>query len=195
MGTVLVDLSITSSTTAYADVKTTMQQTIHMDGFTNATDTIKAGEVFTIADVYDCDPVSKARLPYLKQFTVVSDATCSSNETDVVIYPAMIWSGAFQNISTDATDLNNKGITWQGSASTTYPQNLIFHRNAFALCIVPLVSPPGAVQVARESYKGTSVRMIPFYNGSSDVSTWRLDVLYGLKCIDPRLATRISGTA
>jgi hypothetical protein len=196
VGTILVDLSITSSTTTYASVKDTMQQTIHMDGFTNAADTIKAGEVFTIAGVYDVNPVTKVQLPHLKQFTVVSDATMSANEGDVVIYPAMIWSGAFQNVSVvGVSDLNNQAVTFMGSASTAYRQNVAFHKNAFALAIVPLVKPPGAVDVARESYKGTSVRLIPFYNGSTDVSTFRLDVLYGVKAIDPRLATRISGTA
>lgn len=195
-GTILIDLSITTSTTTYASVKDTMQQTIHMDGFTGATDTVKAGEVFTIAGVYDVNPVTKARLPYLKQFTVVSDATMSANEGDVVIYPAMIWSGAFKNVDVvGVSDLNNQAVTFLGSASTVYPQNLVFHKNAFALAVVPMVSPPGAVDVARKSYKGTSVRMIPFYNGSTDVSTFRLDILYGLKAIDPRLATRISGTA
>jgi len=195
-GTILIDLSITTSTIDYATVKDTMIQTIHMDSFTNATDTVKAGEVFTIAGVYAVNPVTKARLPWLKQFTVVSDATCSSNETDVVIYPAMIWSGAFQNVSVvGVSDLNNQGVTFLGSASTSYAQNLVFHKNAFALAIVPMVVPPGAYDVARENYGGTSVRMIPFYNGSSDVSTMRLDVLYGFKALDPRLATRISGTA
>lgn len=198
-GSILIDLSITSSTVDYSTtpgVKDTMIQTIHMDSFTNATDTVKAGEVFTIAGVYAVNPVTKARLPWLKQFTVVSDATCSSNETDVVIYPALIWTGAFKNVDVvGVSDLNNQGVTFLGSASTTYAQNLVFHKNAFALAIVPMVSPPGAIDVARESYKGVSVRMIPFYNGSSDVSTLRLDVLYGMKAIDPRLATRISGTA
>jgi hypothetical protein len=196
VGTILVDLSITTSTIDYATVKDTMIQTIHMDGFTNATDTVKAGEVFTIAGVYAVNPVTKARLPWLKQFTVVSDATMASNEGDVVIYPAMIWSGAFQNVSViGVTDINNQGVTFMGSASTTYAQNLVFHKNAFALAVVPMVSPPGAKDVARESCKGTSVRLIPFYNGSTDVSTMRLDVLYGIKALDPRLATRISGTA
>lgn len=195
-GSILIDLSITTSTIDYAAVKDTMIQTIHMDAFTNATDTVKAGEVFTIAGVYAVNPVTKARLPWLKQFTVVSDATCASNETDVVIYPAMIWSGAFQNVSVvGVSDLNNQSVSFIGSASTTYPQNLVFHKNAFALAMVPMVSPPGAKDVARESWNGTSVRLIPFYNGSTDVSTMRLDVLYGIKALDPRLATRISGTA
>ncbi|MES2497118.1 MAG: P22 phage major capsid protein family protein [Pseudomonadota bacterium] len=200
-GSILMDLSITSATIAYSAVKDTMIQTVHMDAFTGATDTVKAGEVFTIGTpggigVYAVNPVTKARLPWLKEFTVVSDATMAANEGDVIIYPAMIWGDAFQNVSVvGATDLNNLPINFKGTASATYAQNLVFHKNAFALAIVPMVSPPGAVDVARESYKGTSVRMIPFYNGSSDVSTFRLDVLYGLKAIDPRLATRVSGTA
>lgn len=193
-GSPLVDLSITTSTITYAAVKDTMTQTIHIDTLGGATDTIKAGEVFTIAGVFDVNPVTKARLPYLKQFTVVSDATAASNETDLVIYPAMIWSGAFKNVDVTVADLNNQAVTFLGSASTVYAQNLVFHRNFASLAIVPMVSPPGAVDVSRQSYAGTSVRMIPFYNGSNDVSTFRLDVLYGLKAIDPRLATRISGT-
>jgi hypothetical protein len=195
-GSILIDLSITAATIDYAAVKDSMVQTIHMDGFATASDTVKAGEVFTIAGVYAVNPVTKTRLPWLKQFTVVADAVCTSNETDVQIYPAIIWSGAFKNVDVVGTgDLNNQAVTFLGAAGASYAQNLAFHKNAFALAIVPMVSPPGAVDVARESYKGVSVRMIPFYNGSSDVSTLRLDVLYGLKAIDPRLATRISGMA
>jgi len=39
------------------------------------------------------------------------------------------------------------------------------------------------------------VRVIPVYDGTNDVSKWRLDVLYGRKLIDPRLITRLSGTS
>ena len=195
-GSILVDLSITSSTIAYADVKDTMLQTIHIDALGGATQTVKAGEVFTIAGVYDVNPVTKARLPHLKQFTVVSDATASGSETDLIIYPAMIWSGAFQNVSVvGVSDLNDQAVTFMGSASTAYRQNIVFNKNAFALAMVPMVSPPGAPQVSRQSYKGTSVRLIPTYDGTNDRSNFRLDVLYGFKAIDPRLATRLSGTA
>jgi hypothetical protein len=48
--------------------------------------------------------------------------------------------------------------------------------------------------VSRQSYNGTSVRLIPTYDGTNDRSNFRLDVLYGVKAIDPRLATRLSGT-
>jgi hypothetical protein len=182
-----VNAAITTSTLAYTDVKTTMQQTI-----TTASVTLNAGDVITIAGVYAVNPVTKAALPWLKQFTVISYASNSA-----VIYPALIWTGAFQNVSiaSGTTDLNGAAITGVGTAATGYAQNMVFHKNAFSLAMVPMVSPPGAVDVGRKSANGLSVRVIPFYNGSSDVSTWRLDVLYGLKAIDPRLATRISGTA
>lgn len=195
-GTILVDLSITASTITYDAVKDTMTQTIHIDGLTGATDTIKAGEVFTIAGVYAVNPVTKQRLPFLKQFVVTADATAASNEVDLVIYPAMIWSGAFKNVDVvGVTDLNNQVVTFFGSASTVYPQNLVFQKNAFALVTVPLVAPPGAVDVGRQTYKGTSVRVIPVYDGINDKSMWRLDVLYGIKTVDPRLATRLSGAS
>ena len=88
-----------------------------------------------------------------------------------------------------------EAITSPATASTAYRQNMVFHKNAFALVSVPLVSPPGAVDVGRQTYKGTSVRVIPVYDGITDESMWRLDVLYGVKAVDPRCATRLSGTA
>lgn len=181
-----VGASVTAATVSYATVKDTMLQTI-----TTSSVDLNPGDVFTIADVWAVNPVTKARLPFNKQFTVVS---YSSNS--LTFYPAMIWNGAFQNIAVTSgtTDLNTKAITAMGTAGTGYRQNMVFHKNAFALVTVPLVSPPGASEVARRTYKGTSVRVIPVYDGVNDESAWRLDVLYGTKAIDPRLATRLSGS-
>jgi len=38
------------------------------------------------------------------------------------------------------------------------------------------------------------VRVVPTWDGVNNTSFWRLDVLYGVKAIDTRLATRLSGT-
>lgn len=124
-----------------------------------------------------------------------SDAV-TTGDADITFYPAMIWSGAFQNVAVKAgvTDLNDKVVTWFGAASDQNRQNLVFHKNAFALVMVPLVSPPGAVDVGRQSYKGTSVRVIPVYDGTNDISKWRLDILFGGRAIDPRLAVRVNGS-
>lgn len=184
--TVTVNQSITTSTIAYTDVKDTNQQTITIAG-----GTLAAGDVVTIADVYAVNPVTKASLGYLKEFTVISYAANS-----LVISPAMVWTGAFANVAVTSgvTDLNTKAIVAKSTASTAYRQNMVFHKNAFALAMVPMISPPGAVDVSRKSYKGTSVRLIPTYDGTNDKSNFRLDVLYGVKTLDGRLATRISGT-
>jgi len=194
-GSILVDLSITSTTITYADVKDTWVQTIHVDALGGATQTFKKGDVFTIDGVYAVNPVTKAPLSFLKMFTVTADATAAGSETDLIISPPMIWDGAFKNVDVQGvTDLNNQPVTVVGSASTNYRQNLIFTEKAFALISVPLIQPPGAVDVGRETYKGTSVRVIPVYDGISDESMWRLDVLYGTKTVDPRQAVRVSGT-
>jgi hypothetical protein len=110
----------------------------------------------------------------------------------MTIAPQIITSGAFQTVS--AAPADNAALTFVGTANTNYTNNLFFDRNAFALVTVPMVKPPGAVDVARMSKNGLSVRVIPFYDGTNDKSTWRLDVLYGTKTIDPRLAVRVSGT-
>lgn len=196
-GSPAVDQAVTSATITYDAVKDTMLQTITIDGFTAAAPALQPGDVFTIADVYGVNPVTKARLPFNKQFTVISTANAATNQVDVTFYPAMIWSGAFQNIAVAAgtTDLNNKVVTPVGTDSTGYRQNMVFHKNAFALVSVPLVRPPGAVDVARETYKGLSVRVIPVYDGTNDESAFRLDILFGAKAIDPRLATRAYGSS
>jgi FlaG/FlaF family flagellin (archaellin) len=184
-----VNAAYTASSISYDDIKDTDQQTI-----TTSSVNLNAGDVFTIGavgtGVHDVNPITKARLPYLKQFRVVSYASNS-----LVFSPALIWNGAFMNGEVvGATDLNTLAITAVGTASTAYTQNLLFHRNAFALACVPMEKPAGAVDVARKSYKGLSVRVVPYYDGTNDISNYRLDVLFGVKAIDPRLAVRVSGT-
>jgi hypothetical protein len=160
--------------------------------------TVKAGTVFTIGTaataIKSVNPVTKAVLPFQQMFTVISDATVSAGAATLTITPPIIpvsVDAAFGTVDQGA----GAGATLQivGDASGSYRQNLMFHRNAFALVIVPMMRPPGAVDVARKSYKGTSVRVVPYYDGTNDISNYRLDVLYGVKVVDNRLAVRLSG--
>src|SRR6266403_1018712 len=60
------------------------------------------GDVFTIAGVFDVNPVTKATLPILKQFTVAPGSTLASDAAGnltLTIAPQIITSGAFQNCS------------------------------------------------------------------------------------------------
>jgi hypothetical protein len=142
------------------------------------------------------NPVTKAVLPYQQLFTVTADATVTAGAATLVITPPIIPIGAADGAQWGTVDqAPAAGVTLQvvGDASGSYRQNMMFHKNAFALVIVPMIKPPGAMDVARKSYKGTSVRVVPYYDGANDVSNYRLDVLYGVKVVDNRLAVRMSG--
>ena len=166
-------------------------QTLAVAGL-GAAGTVKAGEVCTLAGVYAVNPVTKQQLPYLQQFVVTADAVADgAGAASLTVQPAIIASGAFKTVS--AVPANGAAVTWLGAGSTSFQQNIMFHKNAIALAVVPMVKPPGSVECARETYKGLSVRLVPYYDGTNDVSNWRLDVLYGFAAIDPRLGTRVSG--
>ena len=183
-----------SQETTYASSLTTDTQTFNTDGWTTNSG-LKEGDVFTISGVYAVNPVTKATLTFLKQFRITANATTnttSSNNTTLTISPAIITSGPYQNVS--ASPANDTAITMVGTASTGYRQNMVFHKNAFALVTVPLKAPASA-KSARQSYKGLNVRYVTDYDITNDREIYRFDVLYGVKAIDPRMATRISGTA
>lgn len=180
--------------TAY-DTTGVNTQSLITDGWTAAAaGRVVIGDTFTIAGVFDVNPVTKATLPFLKQFVVTSNgASDASGNLTMTIAPQIITSGAFQNCS--AAPADNAALTFNlgVTGSTSLTNNLMFDKNAFALCMVPMVKPPGAVDVSRVSKNGISVRVIPYYDGVNDKSTWRLDVLYGVQTVDRRLAVRVSG--
>lgn len=179
-------------------VKNTDQQTLNTDGWTNSTTGIlKQGDVFTIANVYCVNPVSKEVLPDLQQFVVKADADsgASTGPSALTISPAIIITGAYQNVN--AAPADDALITVVGTGGAIYPQNMIFRKEAFALCVKPLEKPAGAVnpEVMTDDKTGLSLRLIPVYDGINNVSNWRLDILFGVKAIYPELATRLSGTS
>jgi hypothetical protein len=89
--------------------------------------------------------------------------------------------------------IDDNAITVLGASSgAVYPQNLMMHKNAMALAVVPMEMPQGSVNGSRRSRNGLSVRILPIYDGINDISKWRLDILYGRKLIDPRLSVRVS---
>lgn len=187
-----------SQNVTYDSVKAspTWSQTLNTDGWTNSTTGIlKAGDIFTIANVFAVNPVTKATLPFLRQFTVLADANsgASTGPAALTISPPIITDGSQKTCS--AVPADDALITVLGTGGTGYRQNLAFHKNAFAFVSVPMELPSGAVNPSRQSYKGLNVRVIPYYDGTNDVNTWRLDILYGRRLLDGRLATRQSGTA
>lgn len=174
----------------YDAVKNTWSQSLVTDGWTASQATIlKAGDVFTIAGAYAVNPKTKAALPYLQTFVALTNAASDgSGNATLSISPPIIASGPYKTVT--AAPADNAAIVVV-TAGANAPVSLGYHKNAIALAMVPMVRPPGAVDCARESKNGISIRVVPYYDGANDKSSWRMDVLYGRKLIDPRLAVRL----
>lgn len=183
-----------SQNVTYDTAKNTWAQSLITDGWTAAAaNRLKQGDVFTIAGVFMVNSKTKAVTSILQQFVVNADVSSDgAGNLTASISPPIITSGPHQTVN--AAPADNAAITVLGAASTGYRQNMAYHKNTMALAFVPLEMPQAAYNGSRESYKGMSVRVIPIYDGTNDISKWRLDLLYGRKVIDPRLATRVSGT-
>lgn len=187
----------TSNTTDWATSKATNTMTLSTDGWT-ANIVLNEGDVFTIEDVYAVNPRTKQSTGQLRQFVVTQSTTAASNasnETQIVISPAIITSGAYQNVN--SAPGNDKTITVMGTASTDYAQNMIFHKDAFQLVTVPLFIDPAMSFAARATDEdtGLSIRIAKDYDITNDEILTRCDILYGVKALRPELATRLSGSA
>lgn len=187
-----------SQTKTYTEVRDTNVQDLVCDGFTNA-QTLKAGEIITVGTgttgLMAVNPRTGARLSYLREFVLQSDATVDgSGNVTLSISPAIIVSGPYKTCDMTSANTDGLAINFKGSASTVYTQPMVFHKNAFALAMRPLEMPAAAVNGSRQTWKNLSVRVIPVWDGTNDVSKWRCDIFYGVKAIYPELATRISGT-
>ena len=191
-----------SQNVTYDTAKNTWTQSLITDGWTaSAASRVKEGDVFTIyasgtsgAKVKMVNPKTKAVTDVDQQFVVTADGSSDgAGNLTLTISPPIITSGPHQTVNVAPAD--NAGLVMVGTASTGYVQNMMYHKNTMALAVVPMEMPAAAYGGHRESYKGLSVRVIPIYDGTNDISKWRLDLPYGRKVIDPRLGVRVSGTA
>ena len=171
--------------------------TLTTDGWA-ASDALVAGDRFTIADTYMVNPLTRQSTGQLRRFVLTAAKTCSgtTNDDDLTIYPSILSSGAYQTISAALAD--GKAIqtidgTPDAGVEANHVANLMFHKNAFALCMVPMVMPEGCSFKARETYNNYSVRVLKDYDINSDKEIIRLDILYGVKAIYPELACVIMG--
>lgn len=183
---------------SYESVKDTWKQTIVTDGWGN-NQSLTAGTVFNIADVYMVNAKTKARTEILQDFVVMTTTTThgSGGDTQIEISPPIITSGPHQTVVVAGNGLiDDNAITVKGDVSTGYRQNIMAHKNAMTLAFVPLEMPAACEGIgSRQSHKGISVRVIPAFDAINNEEFWRLDVLYARRLIDPRLSTRASGTS
>lgn len=152
---------------------------------------LNVGDVFTIAGVYAVNPMNQASTGVLRNFVVTATANSdSAGNSTIAISPSIVATGAYKNVT--ASPANGAAITVRGTASTTYPQNVAFCRDAFGLVTVPLPLPRGVDFAARETYRNISLRVIRDYDIDSDAIPTRADILYGTATFYPELACRLT---
>ena len=151
--------------------------------------TLTKGTVITLPGVFAVNPQSRTSTGVLAQFVVTADVALGA--TSIPISPAIVTSGAFQNVTASPTTAQPYVIV--GSASTSYQCNTAFHKDAFTLAMVPMWAPPGGkgvIDVAQETYKGYTIKVTEFYDGVNDNSVMRLDVLFGWAATYPELSVK-----
>lgn len=153
------------------------------------------GQVFTISGVYACHPETKAILPGapLQQFTITAIGASTTT-----IAPQIFLTGARQNVcsSTGAqlatTDFNSKTLTFVGAASTSYVQNLMYHKEAFQFITADLPLMDDAQKCVRRVQDGLAIRVWMGSDIRNDELLMRLDILYGFAALKPEWACRIT---
>jgi hypothetical protein len=195
----------------YADVAESTQngyymtQVLSLKGLTNG-NTIKAGEVFSIADVLAYDNRKQALVSPAReqQFTVVEDVTVTGTTEDIRIFPAIIvpatGSGDNPNINTahatvDSIPADSAAITWLGAASASIAPRLIIQKDAIVVNSAQLYMPVTGIGMRRNLSKiPLSVRMW----ANSDFGTGeygvRFDVALNANIRERRRICRINGT-
>lgn len=158
------------------------------------TQTITAGDVFTIAAVFAVDPVTKVTLSNLQQFVVTATNTASGGAyTGVAISPTIYdatTGKTLQNVS--ALPQSGAAIVFVGAASSALTQNVAFHKSSVRLATVPLYNPKGVDMIGQSTVDGVTVRIIRDYDPRLDIDIFRADVLWGVTVVRPEWITRIT---
>ena len=152
---------------------------------------VDVGSIVTFVGCNRVHPETKVDTGQLMQFVVT--ATNATNATSVTISPAIVTSGAAQNVSASPTTAQAMVIT--GTASTAYGQSLVYHRDAFTFATADLVQPKGVDFAAREVMDGISMSIVRDFNIADRSFPCRLDVLYGFKTLRAQLACRLANLA
>lgn len=164
------------------------------DGWTAAAAArLNQGDTFTIAGVFSVNPETKASTGVLQSFLVTANVSSDAGgNATVVISPAIIAGGAYQNVTARPADNAAMTIT-SGAASTTYTNNLIWHRDAFTF-VSPKQELPGGMDMAYQASLadegGVSLRFVRGFDITNNKFVSRFDILWGGAVTLPNFGAR-----
>ncbi len=175
-------------------------QSLGLSGM-DASATIKAGDWFTIANVYSIHPQTRQSTGQLQQFRVTQDATAAGGGTVTVqIVPAITATGPYANVTvvpgaSAAVKFDEAAADYDAYGSTTSRAGLLLHKNAFAFAAVPLEGPENGMgaKVVHEvdPNTGINIRLVRAFDADENREITRLDTLYGFGKLYGELCTTI----
>jgi hypothetical protein len=177
-------------------VKTTLStqgvNTFTIKSATNAK-TIVPGDVFTIAGVFAVNPQTRESTGSLQQFVATNTVTSSGTEFANVTFLPAIYTSTNALATVNSFPAADAAVTLLGAASTAYPQNLVYHKDAITFATADLLLPQGVDMASRQVHNGISMRVVRQYDINNDRMPCRIDVLYGFNTIRPSMACRLWG--
>ena len=177
--------------TTSAAVTTEGATTIAITG-AGASGTVKAGDVFTVAGCFAVNPQTRESTGSLFQFVALADVTLNGSGAGTITVAPM-YSAAHPLATVLSLPATSSDVVFMGAASTTYPQNIAYHKDAFTLATADLILPQGVDMASRANHNGISMRIVRQYDINNDRMPCRVDVLYGYAAIRPQLACRVWG--
>lgn len=197
-----VDYSTVAISTAPGNYLT---QTINITVSAAGTETVKDGEVFTIANVNAWDNRLGASLARLQEFRVIGDYTAVAGAiTAMRIFPAIIVPGtggtaAIQNVNTaNATVDSVPGaaalITFKTAAAAPVKPRLLINKQAIVVSTADLIMPATGTASRKALTKvPLSVRMWQDSVFATGEHRIRFDVALTANVVDRRRLIRING--
>ena len=161
--------------------------------FSSGSPTFRIGDVFTIANVYAVNPQTRQSTGSLQQFVVTADLNISSTTTGTLTVSPAMYTSANALATINAFPVSGAALTFLGGSATSYPQNLIYHKDAITFATADLLLPQGVDMASRQVHNGISMRIVRQYDINNDRLPCRIDVLYGFSAIRPQMACRLWG--
>ena len=157
------------------------------------TQTIKKGDVFTIGSVFAVNPQTRESTGSLQQFVCTEDVAATGGAYAAVKISPAIYTSSNALATVDSFPQSGAAVTFLGAASTQYPQNLVYHKDAIAFATADLLLPQGVDMASRQVHNGVSMRVVRQYDINNDRMPCRIDVLYGYSVIRPQMGVRLWG--
>ena len=161
--------------------------------FSSGSPTFRVGDVFTIANVYSVNPQTRQSTGSLQQFVVTTNLDISSTTTGTLTISPAIYTSTNALATVDSFPAASAALTFLGGSATSYPQNLIYHKNAITFATADLLLPQGVDMASRQVHNGISMRIVRQYEINHDRLPCRIDVLYGYSVIRAPMAVRLWG--